>query len=80
LGQIIASRIKTNPEKCTVFFASCANQVGSKHFYLVQQSPMHTLIYLVQDQRRQRKAEIFLELEVRQSIFYSIPTSSVFGF
>lgn len=41
---------------------------------------MHTLIYLVQDQRRQRKAEIFHELEVRQSIFYSIPTSSVFGF
>ena len=41
---------------------------------------MHTLIYLVQDQRRQRRAEIFRELEVRQSIFYSIPTSSVFGF
>ena len=61
-----------------MFFASRANQVGRKHFYLVQQSPMHTLIYLVQDQRRQHKAEIFRELEVRQSIFYSIPTSSVF--
>ena len=40
---------------------------------------MHTLIYLVQDQRRQGKAEIFRELEVRQSIFYSIPTY-IFGF
>ena len=29
---------------------------------------MHTLIYLLQDQSRQHKAEIFRELEVRQSI------------
>ena len=63
-----------------MFFASCANQVGRKHFYLVQQSPMHTLIYLVQDQRRQRKAEIFRELGVRQSIFYSFePPFSAFS-
>ena len=63
-----------------MFFASRANQVGRKHFYLVQQSPMHALIYLMQDQRRQRKAEIFRELEVRQSIFYSFqPLFSAFS-
>ena len=62
------------------FFSSCANYVGRKHFYLMQQSPMHTLIYLMQDQSRQRKAEIFRELEVRQSIFYSFqPPFSAFS-